>query len=368
MTVALGRRFPGAVVSELELVEIVEGTNSRARVLLRYAAGGGPERVFVKREGKLLHRLALIALGALASEALLFESGISLPLEHALPLAAGFDRLRQRTVVVMEDVTLRRGRPNDATTPLGVEQVRSGLTGLARLHAAHWERPLPAQLRFVEPWKLNRAWAPISRANLAHGLRRLREQGDAGLAPDAGSAGQLHAETAGQLHAETTGLLHAGSAGLLERQFRASATLAATGPQTLLHGDPHPGNTYALPGQLTGFYDWQLVRSGNWAHDVGYFLVSSLDVAERRAHERELLQGYLDALGASGATPPSLRTAWESYRATPAFGLCTWLHTFSIASFQPDAVCLATIARFAAAYIDLETNAAPALAHLVGTR
>jgi aminoglycoside phosphotransferase (APT) family kinase protein len=37
---------------------------------------------------------------------------------------------------------------------------------------------------------------------------------------------------------------------------------AGRGPQTLLHGDPHPGDTYGLPDGTTGFYDWQLARLG----------------------------------------------------------------------------------------------------------
>ncbi|MHB1999953.1 MAG: phosphotransferase, partial [Solirubrobacteraceae bacterium] len=138
--------------------------------------------------------------------------------------------------------------------------------------------------------------------------------------------------------------------------------LAATGPQTLLHGDPHPGNTYALAGGRTGFYDWQLIRTGNWSHDVGYFLVSSLDVASRREHERELLGGYLAALRGYGVAAPDAAGAWERYRASPAYGLGAWLHTFSAGSFQPESVCVATLERFAAAYDDLETARAQALA------
>jgi aminoglycoside phosphotransferase (APT) family kinase protein len=123
-------------------------------------------------------------------------------------------------------------------------------------------------------------------------------------------------------------------------------------PQTLLHGDPHPGNTYGLADGTTGFYDWQLVRSGTWAHDVGYFVISALTVADRRAHERELLAGYLDALTRLGVPRPDRDDAWRLYRRTPVFGLASWLHTLSGGGFQPTETCLATIERFAAAYAD----------------
>lgn len=277
----------------------------------------------------MFNRLALSALGALDSEARLFDSGVRLPVESPAPYAAATDRRRLATVVVMEDVTLRGARPNVATVSLTPAAVRDGLRGLAGLHAAFWDRPLPASLRFLRPWRLGVGWAPVSWLSLTWALRRLRAGGFAGPLPPG-----LDAST-------------------LERRFRAWAATAAAGPQTLLHGDPHPGNTYALPSGATGFYDWQLVRTGNWSHDVGYFLVSSLGVADRRAHERELLGGYLEELGKGGVVAPGFATAWALYRQTPAFGLGSWLHTFSGRGFQPVEVCLATIDRFAAAYVDL---------------
>lgn len=330
MTVALARHFPGAVVSEARIGDVADGTNSRARVRLRYQSGRGPESVFVKREGRVLNRLALLALGALESEAKLFDSGVRLPLEHPTPYAAAVDRRRLATVVVMEDVTLRSARPNGATVALTVGQVRSGLRGLAGLHAAYWDQPLPEPMRFLRPWRLGRVWAPVSLASLARALRLLRSRGHATPLPTGADAATL------------------------DRRFRRWAKVAVTGPQTVLHGDPHPGNTYALPGEVTGFYDWQLVRIGNWSHDIGYFVISSLDVADRRAHERDLLRYYLDQLTRAGAPALAFEEAWRLYRQTPAFGLGTWLHTLSGGGFQPVEECLVTIDRFAAGFADHE--------------
>lgn len=332
MSAALAGCCPGAVVSRVDVGDVVDGTNQRARVRLRYAAGVGPESVFVKAHGRMLHRTALVALRALTAEARLADSGVVLPVAHPRLYAGGVDRRRLATIVVLEDVTGSGGQPNDATTPLTVSQVQSGLAELAQLHAAFWDRSPPLALSFLRPWRLNRRWAPVSGANLARALRRLAEAAEPGLVP-AGATARI-----------------------LERQFRRSATLAASGPQTVLHGDPHPGNTYALAGPRTGFYDWQLVRTGNWSHDVGYFLVGSLDVSDRRAHEEELLSGYLAALRGAVRDGPTDGQAWARYRAAPAFGLGTWLHTLSVGSFQPAAVCRATIRRFAAAYEDLDTR------------
>jgi hypothetical protein len=332
MTAAISRRHPGAVVGQLSVGEIADGTNRRARVDLEYTLGQGPASVFVKTHGRMINRLALVALRALESEARLTESGVVLPLETPEPYAAAINRRRLEVVVVMEDITLRGGHPNDATTPLDPIEVRSGLAGLARLHATYWDCRLPPSLSFLRPWRLARAWTAVSAVNLARGLRRFRASGSPELIPPS-----LDGRT-------------------LEAQFRMSAKLAATGPQTVLHGDPHPGNTYAMAGPLTGFYDWQLVRTGHWSHDVGYFMTSSLAPEDRRQHERELLSGYLDSLGqAGGRAIPDFDEAWERYRATPAFGLCTWLHTIAAGRFQPFESCVLTLQRFACAYDDLGT-------------
>src|SRR5581483_10737538 len=114
---------------------------------------------------------------ALTTEARLAASGAELPLDHPLPYAAAIDRSRLRTIVVMDDVTADGGRANSAISPLSVNEVSDGLAGLAQLHAAYWDRPLPSSLSFLRPWRLRRRWAPVSAANLARGLRRLRQAG-----------------------------------------------------------------------------------------------------------------------------------------------------------------------------------------------
>jgi hypothetical protein len=332
MSAALAARCPGASVDTVAVEDAVDGTNSRARLSLTYRPGpDGPESVFVKREGRVVHRLALVALRALTTEARLALSGIALPIEHPATYGAAIDLARLAAIVVMDDVVSLGARPNLATTPLSVDEVRDGLAGLASLHAAFWDRPLPTGLGFLRAWRLGRTWAAVSAASLGRGIRKWRRAA-------------AHVPVPAGVDALS-----------LERQFRYSAALASSGPQTVLHGDPHPGNTYALPGGRTGFYDWQLVRLGNWSHDVGYFTVSSLSVEDRRANERELLAFYLESLASAGVRPPAFDAAWERYRATPAFGLGTWVHTLSAGSFQPVDLCASTIERFATAYEDLDT-------------
>jgi hypothetical protein len=332
MSAALDRHYPGVVVRDVEVGDVEHGTNARARVRLSYSGGAGPSSVFVKGPGRVVHRVALVALGALETEARLADAGVAFPLEHPTFYAGGVDRRRAACVVVTEDVVAAGGRAHDARTPLSVDEVVSGLRGLAALHATYWDRPLPRYLAGLRAWRLGPGLGAVSVASLANGLR-------------------LAQHAAG----EPLPLSRWIGARVLGHQFRQSAAIAASGPCTVLHGDLHPGNTYSSAGGRTGFYDWQLARLGNWSHDVGYFVVSSLDVDDRRLHERELLDVYVGELERAGIDVPARDAVWDRYRGTPAFGLATWLHTLSFGTLQDVDVCMATIRRFCVAYEDLET-------------
>lgn len=332
MSEALSASCPGAVVDRVELDDIDVGTTSRTRAKLHYRSGSGPESVFIKAQGRWDHRLLLASIGGLRPEAWLYAADESLDLEMPVGYASAVDRHRLNTVLVLEDVTGRGGRPNAATTPLTPAQVGSGLDELAKMHAKYWDRPLPPALRFLRPWSLYNGWTVLTCLG-GLGLRRLRSAGDDELLP--GSVGY----------------------GIV-KSFARCAAAARTGPQTVLHGDAHVGNSYALPDSKTGFYDWQMIRTGSWMHDVGYFLVSALTIEDRRNSDKQLLHRYLDGLAAAGATPPPIEEAWTRFRSTPIYGLNNWLLTLAVASYQTDAVCRTTIARFAAAYADLESDRA----------
>jgi hypothetical protein len=317
VTEALQREFPGVVVSGVRRHDLAHGTNARAMLALSYAEGTGPERIFIKREGAWINRLALTALRARDAEIELAASGLDLPLEHPRVLAAASDRRRLAGIVVMEDLGTRGAVPSVMTEPLEADAVATGLAGLARLHDRFWERPVP-----FHAWRQGGPWRPVAYAGFVHAQRRLRGLRRPDLVVD--------------------------TPGAITRGFLGWASEAARAPQTLLHGDPHLANTYRI-GAEVGFLDWQLVRRGSYIHDVGYFLVSALSPTDRRAHERDLVAGYAAALG--GRVTPA--EAWDAYRATPVFGLGSWLQTLAGGGFQPDEVSLAAIERFASAYVDL---------------
>lgn len=133
------------------------------------------------------------------------------------------------------------------------------------------------------------------------------------------------------------------------------------GEHRVLHrnnGDAHIGNTYVLPDGEVGFLDWQVARRGGWSQDVGYFLVGSLTVTDRREHEADLVAEYLGALEVPGERRPSPEAGWLSYRASAAYGLAVWLSTLGTDGWQRRDVSLALAERYGAAFVELETEAA----------
>ena len=112
---------------------------------------------------------------------------------------------------------------------------------------------------------------------------------------------------------------------------------------------------YEAEGRV-GFVDWQTVALGPWVHDVNYFVVSALDVPDRRAHERDLLGHYLNMLATYGVSVPGLDEAWSDYRRATVHGFLGWL--CNLDHWQPAEVNTATYARFGMAMIDHDTYAA----------
>ena len=332
MTSVLAGHCPGAQVDDVRVALRDDGTNRRARLELTYSVGSGPATVFGKAVDPDHAELVALTSG-LYHEPRLFAAGVALPLDHPTVYSALIDEDRSDFLMIMEDVVARGADPRDSTRPMTVDQVASGVRGLARLHSEYWGDRLtenPA-LGWVEPFVAfdGLQYAPL---HIAH--ERLGDTVSA----------EIPALSAEEL--------------FVDIWARYIATLT-TSPQTLLHGDPHIGNTYVLPGDEVGFLDWQLVRRGNFSLDLGYFLQGALTVEERRRSERELLDEYRGALTLPADEMPTADEVFLRYRASVAHGLAIWIATLSGGdAWQRPDICLAFAQRYSAAFIDLDTRAA----------
>ncbi|MCB0942681.1 MAG: phosphotransferase [Mycobacterium sp.] len=332
LTAALDKNFPGAEVSSVDIVLRDDGTNRRARLELSYSAGAGPRTVFAKAVDPAHAELVALTSG-LFHEPRLFASEVVLPLAHPDVYAAVYDEATSSFLLIMEDLTARGADPRDSTRPLTVDQAASGVQGLARLHSRYWGDRLvdEPRLEWVESF-VPFAGLELAPLDIAH--ERLGDTVPAEIPALSGT------ELFGDIWA------------------RYITTLTTTAP-TLLHGDPHIGNTYVLPDDTVGFLDWQMVRRGNWSLDLGYFLQGALTIEDRRSAERDLVEEYRSALDLPAAELPSADEVWLRYRASVAHGLAIWIATLSGGdAWQRADICLAFAQRYGAAFVDLETRAA----------
>jgi aminoglycoside phosphotransferase (APT) family kinase protein len=332
MTAALARHHPEAVVDGVSVVLRDDGTNKRARLALTYSAGSGPATVFAKAVDPDHAELVALTSG-LYHEPRLFTSGVELPLDHPTVYTALIDEDRSNFLMVMEDVVARGADPRDSTRPMSIDQVASGVRGLARMHSQFWGDRLDTfpTLGWLEPFVAfeGMQYAPLHIAN-----ERL---GDT-VAPEI--------------------LALSGTDLFVDIWARYIGSLTRS-TQTLLHGDPHIGNTYVLPNDEVGFLDWQMARRGNWSLDLGYFLQGALTIEDRRAGERDLLNEYRGALDLPADELPGADEVWLRYRASVAHGLAIWMATLSGGdAWQGADICLALAQRYGAAFIDLETRTA----------
>jgi thiamine kinase-like enzyme len=108
--------------------------------------------------------------------------------------------------------------------------------------------------------------------------------------------------------------------------------LDTAGPRCLLHGDAHVGNLYLDEQRRPSLVDWQLVQSAPWYLDVGYHLGCTLNPAERRRSEWDLLAHYLDRLRAEGVDdPPSGRELRRGIALGLLYGFYLWAITLKVA-------------------------------------
>jgi len=82
----------------------------------------------------------------------------------------------------------------------------------------------------------------------------------------------------------------------------------------LVHGDYRLDNLLFPPEGVPITVDWQTLTIGLPARDLSFFLATSLSVADRRAHERDLVTRYHEALLGHGVRDYPLDLCWDDYR------------------------------------------------------
>ena len=136
-------------------------------------------------------------------------------------------------------------------------------------------------------------------------------------------------------------------------------SLSRSDRRTLIHGDYRPDNLMFVPdGSWVSTLDWQTLGLGWAGRDVGYFLGLGLPTEVRRAHERDLVATYHDALLSHGVRDHSLADCFDDYRAGTLQGpLVTVLgavYATAVPTPESDAMFGSMITRSCAAIRDLD--------------
>lgn len=129
-------------------------------------------------------------------------------------------------------------------------------------------------------------------------------------------------------------------------------------PFTVLHGDYRLDNLlFSRVGDDVVAVDWQTAALGPPMRDVAYFLGTSLDTAQRRAQESQLVGEYHSALEARGVGGYGADQCWDDYRfghlQAPMVTVLGCMYASGVRSEQADAMFLAMTRRGSAAIEDL---------------
>jgi ecdysteroid kinase len=92
-------------------------------------------------------------------------------------------------------------------------------------------------------------------------------------------------------------------------------------PTTIVHGDLRYDNLFFSPDGEMAVADWQIILRTRGAYDVAYFMSQSINSADRKACELDILRAYHDKLLERGITDYSFERLFDDYRLCAMFCL-----------------------------------------------
>jgi hypothetical protein len=328
----IGGEVPGAVLQELSVEDEHDGMTSRKKWSLWWNDAGReaglPGALFAKATPpQAAHRVMLAVLHMDEAEALFYKT-IQPEIPELAPQAFYAESyFGGRHLIVLDDLVAEGCTPFWAADHCGVDHVRGVARALATLHARYWDSErLSADLSWVRPRTRRYGWSWLR--DMTHEVRQafLAKADEEILPASLRPLLQLWDENSARVFDYWESL-----------------------PQTVLHGDSHLGNTFAYPDGRAGLFDWQVMFRGCGLRDLAYFCTSAMSNDERRSHEIEVFDLYLDALGEQGVILDE-EEAWNHYCLFILdrwdAGITSWVHgTYGhggqTRSFQSVAGCLA---------------------------
>ena len=315
-------RIMGRRVTAVSVLGGDAGTSSRARLALQ--GHDVPATVFVKMAAETVATRLMSEIGRLGATETRFYRELS-PQLSGVPTCHGsaFDSMTGRYVLVLEDLPADECEFPDTLNPIEPDRAALIVELLAKVHATFWDRA-PA-------WTYTASGDTASLvvgSMLKTAARRIAERTDIPV-----ERGRF-----------------------IDENYRAVARLIDEPPHTVMHGDAHPGNVYFRNGEA-GLLDWQAMRRGHPSRELAYTLVTAMTPADRRAHQRELLDVYRKALAAGGGPDLDGEELWERFRQGAMYAYVAALITAGMGGMQAEGIALEGLRRGVAALEDLDTVA-----------
>jgi hypothetical protein len=307
LTQALGRRFPGVKVVSVTPGPIVARVSVNARFAVEFDGEVPPElppNLCIKGYFSDCLEAAAASRRAGIPEAMFYRTLAPASGVRTLEcFYADVDPTTQHGAVITADVASDGATFLDALSAYSADQVAESLEQYAILHGRSWGRDA-----LDEPWLGPR----LAGVMAGRGRPEIRGNFDgpigAGVPDDVRDAERL-LEAAGSL----------------------AHRLETEDPRCMLHGDAHVGNLYLDRTDKPCLVDWQLVQYAPWYLDVGYHLACTLDPAQRRRVESDLLAHYVDRLRGEGVDPPSGDELRRGIALGSLYGFYLWSITLKVA-------------------------------------
>ena len=299
LTAMLAARWPGAVVEQVSVVELLATQATKVRLqLVVQGPDGVPSDICIKG---VLTNTGAPPSASLVETLFYREAAAVLPVRVPDCIHASLSADGSRGVIVMRDVITAGGHFCSALEPFNADQAIDGLDHLARLHRAGDQHSRTFGFAWVRSFLDQISLQPIIPGDALQDL--------------------LDGPRGEKLPAAVR------NAERLQPALERLAAEVRAGPLCLVHGDAHAGNIYRQADGQLGLVDWQILQKGSWAMDVAYHLAAVLTPADRRLHERALLAEYSARLKALGGAGLDSDTAWREYRIALVYGYYLWAIT-----------------------------------------
>jgi aminoglycoside/choline kinase family phosphotransferase len=337
---ALCGRWPGTKVSTVRRGPVFGYKKNKFRVEVEYAESPGalPSTFIVKGNFPAENDPSTGSAWAMATEVRSIRDVVPLIRAPHMPQWQFIGVDPDASAIVMEDLAPRGAVFFNAFTTLELGQARAFVDAFARMHASAWNSPT---------FQTGGAMGPGTFAS--ENRRIINEVYFPTFFRPESWRSYVELPRGRALPNQFQDLARA------EKAWHKMWEVLERSAMVVVHGDEHLGNLYVTADGTPGVIDW-VARPERWPIGVAYFLVCSLDIADRRRWERELVARYVAKLTEHGAAGvPSGDEAWFMYRCASFFPVVTWLNNSGV--WQPEAINTANAVRAGTAALDHDVYA-----------